>query len=131
MTTAESNFRFRCYRTPESCGPSGAAPHLNRKISANTRTLERDRPRLKSTSGDHALAGQPTNDILRREIAKFAKAEGFFSIWMTVFADDTDMRHLLIKAFPGTRDSGCFDPITAAPVSPAPNHDALPHGGKI
>ena len=73
----------------------------------------------------------PESAAIRRRIVGQAVGCGFFSIWLTVFAEDANMRHRLIKAFPGTRDSGCFDPITAAPVSPAPNHDALPHGGKI
>ncbi len=75
--------------------------------------------------------GETTNDALRRSTTRTAVAGGFFSIWMTVFADDPDMRNRLIDAFPGTRESGCFDRDTAAAVSPAPNPDGLPHGGKL
>jgi len=50
---------------------------------------------------------------------------------MTVFQGDTDMLNRLIDAFPGTRDSGCFDADQASPISPAPNPDNLPDGGKI
>ncbi len=34
---------------------------------------------------------------------------GFFSVWMTVFKEDADMKSRLIEAFPGTRGSRCFD----------------------
>jgi hypothetical protein len=40
------------------------------------------------------------------------------------------MRHRLIDAFPGTRESGCFDPQNSDLIQPAPNPDHLPHGGK-
>ena len=74
---------------------------------------------------------QPENVALKKMSLEFAKATGHFSIWMTVFAGDADMRNCLIDAFPGTRESGCFDPVTAEPVSPAPNPDGLADGGKI
>lgn len=54
-----------------------------------------------------------------------------YQSWMTVFADEPDMLNRLIDAFEGTRASGCFDPVTTRPVSPAPNPDALADGGKI
>jgi hypothetical protein len=38
-----------------------------------------------------------------------APAKGFFSIWMTVFADYPEMLNRFIAAFPGTARS-CFDP---------------------
>ena len=73
----------------------------------------------------------PGNAALRSQIVRNATATGFFSIWMTVFASEVDMRNRLIDAFEGTRRSGCFDPITTLPVSPAPNPDRLGQGGKI
>ncbi|MCG8459643.1 MAG: HNH endonuclease, partial [Holophagales bacterium] len=77
------------------------------------------------------LAAQPTNEALKQIVAALAKATGFFSVWMTVFEQDPDTRQRLIDVFPGTRDSACFDPATAATVSPAPNPDGLDGGGKI
>ncbi len=71
------------------------------------------------------------NDALRDMAILLAKESGFFSIWMTVFQADPDMRNRLVNAFPGTRESGCFDPGDASPVSPAPNLDGLAGGGKI
>lgn len=73
----------------------------------------------------------PGNDAVRRGAVRTAQAEGFFSIWMTVFANDTDMRKRLVEAFPGTLGSGCFDPATAQPVCPAPNPDQLQAGAKL
>ncbi|RXT62603.1 HNH endonuclease [Pseudomonas syringae] len=70
------------------------------------------------------------SDTLRSVIIKLALATGFFSVWMKVFEHDIDMRVRLIRAFNGSEESECFHAITTAPVFPAPNPDALPHGGK-
>lgn len=78
-----------------------------------------------------AVDANPGNVAVKRGVIRAAKAYGFFSIWMTVFSDDSDMRNRLIDAFEGTRESGCFDPVTTLPVSPAPNPDGLADGAKI
>lgn len=45
---------------------------------------------------------------MRRQIVRTAVGKGYWSIWMTVFSDDSDMLNRLICALPGTaRD--CFD----------------------
>ena len=77
------------------------------------------------------VIANPGNEAVRRMAVRTARGYGFFSIWMTVFQDDADMRNRLIDAFEGTRDSGCFDALTTEVVSPAPNPDGLPSGGKI
>jgi hypothetical protein len=77
------------------------------------------------------ILANPGNLAVRRSAIRLAVATGYFSIWMTVFAADPEMRNRLIDAFVGTRGSGCFEQTTAQPVSPAPNPDALSHGGKI
>jgi uncharacterized protein (TIGR02646 family) len=77
------------------------------------------------------IQADPGNRALRQIAVRAALGFGFFSIWMTVFAADTDMRDRLIEAFAGTGSSGCFDSDTTLPVSPAPNPDNLPHGSKI
>jgi hypothetical protein len=41
-------------------------------------------------------------DKLRRWIVKCAVAKANWSVWMTVFRDDSDMRRRLIEAFAGT-----------------------------
>jgi hypothetical protein len=45
---------------------------------------------------------------LRESIALNAKLGGYFSVWMTVFADDSDMLQRIIASYPGTA-IGCFD----------------------
>lgn len=44
----------------------------------------------------------------RQEIIDFALERGFFSIWMTVFKNDPDIKKRLITAFTGTAQN-CFD----------------------
>ena len=39
---------------------------------------------------------------LRDQIAETASAKGFWSVWMTVFENDSDMKKRLINAVPGT-----------------------------
>ncbi len=45
---------------------------------------------------------------MKEQIIEIAAAKGYWSVWMTVFQDDPDMRRRLIDAFPGTC-SECFD----------------------
>lgn len=47
----------------------------------------------------------------RMEIVEMAIERGFWSIWMTVFEDDADMRQRLIDSFSGTCTT-CFDDNT-------------------
>lgn len=47
----------------------------------------------------------------RMDIVEMACERGFWSVWMTVFQDDIDMRRRLIEAFKGTSTS-CFDENT-------------------
>jgi hypothetical protein len=68
-------------------------------------------------------------DAFRRQIVKTAIASGCFSIWMTVFEDDVDIRKMLIQGFVGTA-SDCFDPNSTKTISPRPAN-GLPHGSKI
>ncbi len=67
---------------------------------------------------------------LRSAITQLAYKSGFFSIWMKVFLNDRDMRLRLVEVYPGTRESGCFD-NDGIPLTPHPNDDQLPDGGKI
>lgn len=41
-------------------------------------------------------------DVLAKQIVRTAILGGFFSIWMTVFADEPEVLNALIDAFPGT-----------------------------
>lgn len=47
-------------------------------------------------------------ESLRKSIVRLAAASGHWSIWMTVFKDDSDMLQRFIKKFPGTSEE-CFD----------------------
>ena len=51
------------------------------------------------------------NEAMRKSVIEQATALGFWSIWMTVFASDADMRQRLITAFVGTEEA-CFDAQT-------------------
>jgi hypothetical protein len=51
-------------------------------------------------------------DEMRSQVVDTAVAKGYWTIWMTVFAQDSAMRLLLIQAFKGT-SATCFDPHTA------------------
>ncbi len=102
----------------------------NGKMVALDRAAQRMEAWREAEYAKSDLDTGPSNDVLRNRIVALAKATGCFSIWMTVFAHDRDMKQRLIDAFPGTRDSGCFDSRTGDSVSPAPNPDNLPSGGK-
>ena len=106
-------------------------PDVNGKQVA----LDRVRQRMEAWSQAQVarlrIQGRPDDQLLRDMAIDLAKATGFFSVWMTVFNDDTDMRLRLINAFPGTAASGCFDLTSGHSISPAPNPDALVAGGKI
>jgi uncharacterized protein (TIGR02646 family) len=62
----------------------------------------------KATRARSNLSRRDTPE-LREQIVETATSTGFFSIWMAVFADDTDMKQRFIQAFPGTCTC-CFDP---------------------
>jgi uncharacterized protein (TIGR02646 family) len=45
---------------------------------------------------------------VRQLVVRNAQAKGYWSIWMTVFCDDEDIRRRLVESFPGTSRE-CFD----------------------
>jgi uncharacterized protein (TIGR02646 family) len=55
---------------------------------------------------------------LREQIEETATSTGFFSVWMTVFANDPDMLDRFVRAFPNTARN-CWDASWAV-VSPRP-----------
>ncbi len=65
------------------------------------------------------LADSPS-PAMKRIIVELAKAKGYWSVWMTVFSNDQEMRTRLLtpNAFPGTAID-CFDVQTQA--LPRPN----------
>jgi uncharacterized protein (TIGR02646 family) len=102
----------------------------NGKQIAIDRVSQRMEAWLIAEDAKNDVNANPANQAVRNGAVRTALASGFFSIWMTVFCDDADMLNRLIDAFPGTRGSGCFD-AKCKPISPAPNPDLLPEGGKI
>lgn len=58
----------------------------------------------------HELWSRPENEHpkIRQRVVENAVPRGFFSVWMTVFADDSETRRQLIEAFQGTAKD-CFD----------------------
>ncbi|MDD2774710.1 MAG: HNH endonuclease [Gallionella sp.] len=103
----------------------------NGKAVALDRVAQRLEVWSEAQDAKNDLDSDPSNLLAQDVTTKLAAARGFFSIWMTVFHDNPNMRNRLIDAFEGTRASGCFDPVTTLPISPASNPDKLPHGGKI
>jgi uncharacterized protein (TIGR02646 family) len=102
----------------------------NGKEIAIDRVKQREEAWLLAQRAKGHITKQPDNDILKEQVIDTAKENGFFSIWMTVFENDSDMRNRLIDAFAGTRESGCFD-VNGNIVTPAPNPDQLANGSKI
>lgn len=107
------------------------SPDSNGKQVALDRVRQRMEVWLKAESAKADIKANPQLDLVRKYVVKLALDTGFFSVWLTVFSDDADMCLRLIRAFPGTEASGCFDSVTSGIVSPAPNPDGLPHGGKL
>lgn len=59
---------------------------------------------------ERSLKNLKKNDtpFMREQIVETAKTRGFWSVWMTVFSEDTDMLKRFIHAFEGTCQS-CFN----------------------
>ncbi|BBK37806.1 hypothetical protein STAQ_28840 [Allostella sp. ATCC 35155] len=108
-----------------------AATDPNALAVALDRVGQRREAWLMARHAQALLASAPANDQLRGFVVRTAQTQGYSSIWMTVFVADADMKLRLIEAFQGTAASGCFDPATGAAISPAPNPDGLPGGGKL
>ena len=52
--------------------------------------------------------GSTKSTTLQAQVVDTATGHGFWSVWMTVFADDVDMKRRFCEAFPGTAPD-CFD----------------------
>lgn len=110
---------------------SSVAQDENGKQVAIDRVSQRMEAWAVAQEAKSDIMANPGNDAVKRGAVRTAQGYGFFSIWMTIFSGDSEMCKRLIDAFVGTRDSGCFDLVTAQPVSPAPNPDGLPGGSKV
>ena len=70
------------------------------------------------------------NIAIEKSIVKIMLFSGFFSVWMTVFENHSEMKNLFIDAIHGTRESGCFDDEGNCKTF-HPNEDELEGGGKV
>jgi hypothetical protein len=112
--------------------PGPAAADANGRLIALDRIKQRLEAWLMAEyARDNLLALRPGDVVVVEALVLLAQKTGFFSVWMEVFRADPAIRNRLIDAFAGTRESGCFDAQTSAPVTPAPNPDQLPHGSKL
>jgi hypothetical protein len=84
--------------------PEGKAPTKRDK-----RYVQREEVWALATSEKNSLESNNCEER-RRSIVEMARGWGFFSVWMTVFEDDPDLRLRLIDAFKGTA-SDCFDVV--------------------
>jgi uncharacterized protein (TIGR02646 family) len=102
----------------------------NGKLVAFDRVSQRMQAWIEANLSKVDIQNDPGNQPLREGAVRLARGVGFFSIWMTVFTGDLDMRNRLIDAFSGTRESHCFDAMTGEAIN-AQNPDGLLHGGKF
>jgi hypothetical protein len=110
-----------------------AANSLDQKdaLIALDRVLQRVEAWKTAETARENVAGNPHSDAMRSMVVQLAIASGFFSVWLTIFSDDNDMVLRLVRAFPGTEPAGCFEALVGKSLTPSPNLDALPFGGKI
>lgn len=100
------------------------------------RQIENCWKEAKTVLDQYQSTPQNAKHIVQSIIIKLALAKGHFSIWMHVFSSYDEVRWAIVNAYQGTYESGCFANRTSAlpltqPITPAPNPDRLPHGGKI
>lgn len=88
---------------------TGLAKRPNRQTASDRRWLNRREAWRDANEAKSDLA-EADSPAMRRSIIRGAKAQGFWSVWMTVFNDDSDMLKRLINAsnFTGTAQN-CFD----------------------
>lgn len=99
----------------------------NGRLVAADRIAQRMEAWLTAMRAKDRLRRNPNPELIET-IVELAAKEGFFGVWMTVFADDAEMRRRFVEAFPGTA-TACFSTGMAS-VSPRPSN-GLSGGGKI
>jgi hypothetical protein len=103
--------KARARRTLELTGVDREPGHPD-LTDRDTRWIKRREAWGKALHALDRLTKCPTPHM-REQIVDTATSTGFFSVWMTVFAADADMRIRFINAFPGTGGIGeCFDANT-------------------
>lgn len=87
-------------------------PGSNPPPSRADRRVEQRRKMWKKAIAMRQMLASQDSDLARHFLSEAAAANGFWTVWMTVFQDDPDLRRRLIEAFPGTAGE-CFDATTA------------------
>lgn len=128
LTAAQQEIAARTLELTGLDKRASAVHDENGRLVAIDRVAQRMEIWLIAQDSKDDLQANP-NDVFRRQIARTAVGHGFFSIWMTVFEDDPNVRKLLIDAFPGTAKD-CFDPETTKHICPRPAN-GLADGSKI
>lgn len=128
LTQSQQEMAIRTLELTGLDKPISEVIDSNGRLVAIDRVAQRMEIWLTARYSKDDLRSNPTV-AFRRQIVKTAIASGCFSIWMTVFEDDIDVRKLLIQGFAGTA-SDCFDPNTTKIISPR-GGNGLPYGGKI
>lgn len=119
----------------ETLSLTGLDKKVSQIIDENGRVVALDRESQRMQvwgQAQTALAdviSTPDNERLKYWIIEAARATGFFSIWITVFAGNDDMCLRFIAAFEGTAESGCFE-AGGISVVPSLNPDGWQDGGK-
>jgi len=127
LTNAQKQIANRTLKLTGLDKRPGATLDENEEQVAVERVGQRMDAWLLADESKADLAESPTA-AMRRQVTRTAVENGFFSVWMSVFADDPVMRRMFIKGFKGTAKE-CFGEDTA-PLSPRPDN-GLGSAGKI
>lgn len=90
----------------------------NGRLVAIDRVAQRMEARLIAEESLVELESAPSENM-RRQVVRTALAQGYFSIWMTVFSADSEMKSRFITNFPGTAID-CYELPIVVSVSPRP-----------
>ena len=102
--------------------------HPNWNDSIMFSAIERIGQRVQAwVQAKDALQDYLDGNVISKRIAAEAAATGFFSIWMTAFEGQVEVRKMIIESFGGTAKD-CFDDNTN-PIYPRPNN-GLENSGK-
>ncbi len=130
-------FKYELDRAPQAADALSPAQQATAEKTLQLTGLDREPTHPKLTRKDrrwfkrreawgiallafHDLQKEPS-EAMRRQIVNVAMGVGFWSVWMTVFAGDADMKRRFVMAFIGTA-LDCFD----AEMNPVPRP-----GGRI
>lgn len=102
--------RDRARRTLELTGLDRRPGRAREPSDADHRWRKREEAWKKAQMARDVLRYARSEGVLSITV-ELAVATGFWSIWMTVFEDDPEVRARLIRAFPGTA-ADCFDAAT-------------------